>query len=89
MQTKIIPSKWVQSLQLQRLLTYGVAYEKRNVYKVFISPMGFDVEPNFRLCILGEYDRDRAACYLAHIIQVFGEIYLIECNIDFIYDNPY
>lgn len=70
---KIIPSKWVQSLQLEKLLTYGIAYEKRKVQKVFISPADLQAEPDFKLPVLNEYDRYHDACYLVHIVQLFGK----------------
>lgn len=70
---KIVPFKWINSLQLCRLLKYGVAYESKKVYTVFISPTSMDEEPDFTLDILQQLDNTRNACYAAHIFSVFGK----------------
>lgn len=72
-QKQIIPMKWVQNLQIFRLLKYGVTYEKRHTYKIFVSNEMAD-EPDFALEVLAQIDKKRNACYQAHICHVFGKM---------------
>lgn len=78
---KIIPSKWIHHLNLYRLLKYGVVYERKHEYKIFISPNGPTIEPDFALDVLDIVDGNRDACYLASIHDVFSELFrMIICS---------
>lgn len=66
-----VPSKWIKDLKMCAILNYGLKYQKKNIYSVFVCA-DQSAEPDFHLNILQKLNIDRPACYLAKILKCYG-----------------
>lgn len=68
----IVPKKWIQGLDFTKLLNNGVAFFKKDDYKVFFSLNTMEGEPDFQSVILENVDQLRPACYMTTLFKCFG-----------------
>lgn len=79
-QKVVVPMKWVQNLDLAKLLNVGVTYfkkKKKNIKVVYISDDIYD-EPDFTLNILDSMENQKPALYKAFIVKCFRKYFLFE-----------
>lgn len=70
--SKLVPLKWIKSIDYAKLNTYGLAYVKNDQHEVFYSN-NFEDEPRFDGALLNEFDENALpARYRAKITHVFG-----------------
>lgn len=79
--TIIVPWKWVQSIDIVKLLNYGIRIQKNTEVLVYFSK-NMQEEPDFHSNILNNFKSHKSACYLATIVRGFGEC-LIFRNLHF------
>lgn len=70
--TIIVPLKWIYSLDIIKLLNYGVLVQKKIDVLVYFGTNLKD-EPDFNCKVLEIFDLNRSACYRATIIRGFGK----------------
>lgn len=75
-ETIIVPMKWVQGLQIVKLLNYGRPIYRKSGVLVYYSK-DFDEEPNFKKIASKDFQPHEPACYHAGIVKAFRKILFI------------